>query len=191
MAAGSETRERILQEALILFARQGYEGARMEKIAAQVGINKASLYFHFKNKEDIFRELFGSILKGYSTKIRGLFLNTANIPARQCLADIYKGYLEYNWNNPEMDFWNRIYYLPPELMKSEIIQGTKETEAAFQQELTGVFSAAIDGGEVKPLDPKDMAKTFYYLLTCIGMSTEIMDFETGLKEMDALIEERK
>ena len=58
MGQGSVTKDRILQVALKLFAQHGFEGARMEKLAAEVGINKASLYFHFKSKEEIFQELF-------------------------------------------------------------------------------------------------------------------------------------
>lgn len=181
---GYDTRARILQEALALFARHGYEGAKVEKIAAGVGINKASLYFHFKGKEEIFRELFQDIVKEYSAKIKSLFLDASEKPTRQRLIAIYRGYLEYNLNNSEMDFWNRIYYLPPELMREEITGKTKEAEAVFQQELAVVFSTGIKRGEVKPLDPLHLAKTFYYLLTCIGMSTEIMDDEYGLREMD-------
>ncbi|MGN0708089.1 MAG: TetR/AcrR family transcriptional regulator [Faecalibacterium sp.] len=47
------TRERILEQALALFARSGYSGTSMSEIAAQVGVTKAALYRHFAGKEDI------------------------------------------------------------------------------------------------------------------------------------------
>ena len=63
MGQGADTKERIMQAALEEFSLHGFEGARMEKIASKVGINKASLYFYFKSKEQLFRELFDIIVK--------------------------------------------------------------------------------------------------------------------------------
>ena len=47
------TRERILIAAVDLFAEKGYSETTVRDIAAVVGINVASLYFHFKAKEDM------------------------------------------------------------------------------------------------------------------------------------------
>ncbi len=48
------TKERILTEALQLFARDGYEAVTVEQIAKAVGIKAPSLYKHYKSKQDIF-----------------------------------------------------------------------------------------------------------------------------------------
>lgn len=47
------TKERILDEALMLFSENGYDGTSVEQIAEKVGIKAPSLYKHFKGKEDI------------------------------------------------------------------------------------------------------------------------------------------
>ena len=47
------TKERILDEALMLFSENGYDGTSVEQIAEKVGIRAPSLYKHFKGKEDI------------------------------------------------------------------------------------------------------------------------------------------
>ena len=47
------TKDRILDEALTLFAENGYDGTGVEQIAEKVGIKAPSLYKHFKGKEDI------------------------------------------------------------------------------------------------------------------------------------------
>ena len=47
------TKERILDEALMLFSENGYDGTSVERIAEKVGIKAPSLYKHFKSKEDI------------------------------------------------------------------------------------------------------------------------------------------
>ena len=55
------TRQRILNCALDLFAQNGYSETSIRDIAFAVGINPASLYFHFASKE----ELLLAILEEY------------------------------------------------------------------------------------------------------------------------------
>ena len=50
----NNTKERILTEALRLFARDGYEAVSVSTIAGALGMTKGALYRHYKNKHDIF-----------------------------------------------------------------------------------------------------------------------------------------
>ena len=47
------TKERILETALTLFARNGYLGTSMSDIAGALGITKAALYKHYAGKQEI------------------------------------------------------------------------------------------------------------------------------------------
>lgn len=47
-------RQRIIEEATRLFVARGYHGISMREIAEAVGVSKAGLYYHFKDKEDLF-----------------------------------------------------------------------------------------------------------------------------------------
>ncbi len=49
-----DTKKRVFDAALILFARNGYEATSMVEIADAVGIKAPSLYAHFKNKQALF-----------------------------------------------------------------------------------------------------------------------------------------
>lgn len=49
-----DTRENILNTALRLFARDGYEAVSVSTIAGELGMTKGALYKHYKNKRDIF-----------------------------------------------------------------------------------------------------------------------------------------
>lgn len=51
------TRERILDVALELFTKQGYDKTSLRDIAERLGITKAALYYHFARKQDILLEL--------------------------------------------------------------------------------------------------------------------------------------
>jgi AcrR family transcriptional regulator len=54
---GAQTREQAQRIALELFTAQGYEATSLRQIAERLGINKASLYYHFPNKQAILRSL--------------------------------------------------------------------------------------------------------------------------------------
>lgn len=51
---GSQTRSAILAAAERTFALSGFAGARIDHIAARAGVNKALLYYYFKNKEGLY-----------------------------------------------------------------------------------------------------------------------------------------
>jgi len=51
------TRERILEAALDLFARQGFAGTSVRQLARAVGLRESSLYNHFASKEAIYHAL--------------------------------------------------------------------------------------------------------------------------------------
>ena len=53
----SVTKERILEAALNLFAREGYAGVSMADIAGELGITKGALYRHYAGKRDIFESI--------------------------------------------------------------------------------------------------------------------------------------
>ncbi|MCI3240366.1 TetR/AcrR family transcriptional regulator [Streptomyces spinosisporus] len=52
------TRQRIQDVALELFAEQGYEKTSLREIAERLDVTKAALYYHFKTKEEILVSIF-------------------------------------------------------------------------------------------------------------------------------------
>ncbi|MFE8949964.1 TetR/AcrR family transcriptional regulator [Streptomyces sp. NPDC007856] len=57
------TRQRIQDVALELFAEQGYEKTSLREIAERLDVTKAALYYHFKTKEEIIVSLFEDLTK--------------------------------------------------------------------------------------------------------------------------------
>lgn len=53
-ALSPEKRRQILEGAALIFARDGYEGASMSRIAAAAGVSKGTLYNHFESKAALF-----------------------------------------------------------------------------------------------------------------------------------------
>jgi AcrR family transcriptional regulator len=54
------TRERILEAARELFAKEGFEAVSMRKIAERIEYSPTAIYFHFKDKIALLRELCDS-----------------------------------------------------------------------------------------------------------------------------------
>ena len=58
------TEQTILQAAKKVFIQKGMEGARMQEIADEAGINKALLHYYFRSKDKLFEAIFqDAILK--------------------------------------------------------------------------------------------------------------------------------
>jgi TetR/AcrR family fatty acid metabolism transcriptional regulator len=52
-----ETRQRLLESALSVFARNGYERATVDEIVREAGFSKGAFYVHFESKDDLFWEM--------------------------------------------------------------------------------------------------------------------------------------
>ncbi|MFD5539549.1 TetR/AcrR family transcriptional regulator [Streptomyces sp. NPDC127079] len=63
------TRQRIQDVALELFAEQGYEKTSLREIAERLDVTKAALYYHFKTKEEILVSVFEDLTQPISDLI--------------------------------------------------------------------------------------------------------------------------
>lgn len=73
---------RILAEATGLFVARGYRGISMREIAEAVGISKAGLYYHFKDKEELFLAILTANLDTVAQIVRAACRQDASTRAR-------------------------------------------------------------------------------------------------------------
>ena len=64
------TKDKILQASIELFNQVGERQVTTNHIAAHLGISPGNLYYHFRNKEDIVRQIFKEYAKLLETKIK-------------------------------------------------------------------------------------------------------------------------
>lgn len=65
-----KTEDRILAAALTEFAEKGLEGARVDRIAALAGVNKAMIYYHFDSKDKLYQAVIRKHLGGVKSVIK-------------------------------------------------------------------------------------------------------------------------
>lgn len=94
--AGPPTRGVLLDAAARVFARHGYAGASVDRIAAAAGLSKGTFYWHFKTKEELFLTL---VEERIDAPARALMEVTRTTPAdtetaptvSRGLADLFAG----------------------------------------------------------------------------------------------------
>ena len=66
----------ILQAALVEFAQEGLAGARMDAIAEAAGVNKALLYYYFRDKDT----LYGAVLDSFFARLHDRIMSVCDRP---------------------------------------------------------------------------------------------------------------
>ncbi len=127
-----ETAQIILEKAHELFVEKGYERSSMREIAERVGISKAALYHHFKNKEEILFTLCVQAGEIVNEDMRMAIFRSESSHASireqliNILYDYTTGYLKHKNFNKVLFF--EIESLPPE--KRDIIVNYERTNVA-------------------------------------------------------------
>jgi len=71
-SAGGNSKQRILNASLREFAAFGFEGARVDRIAENAGINKAMIFYYFSSKQNLFRTVVSEVLLDYIPKVQNV-----------------------------------------------------------------------------------------------------------------------
>jgi AcrR family transcriptional regulator len=96
---GRDTRSRLRELALELFAEQGYEKTSLREIAERLGVTKAALYYYFKSKEDI----VASLVEDYVARLDELIAWGKEQPRTAgTRAEIVRRYLDVVQNGAEV-----------------------------------------------------------------------------------------
>ncbi len=80
--------ERVLETALLVFARYGYRKTSMEDVARAAGISRPGLYFYFASKQDLFRAAATHALEG-DVAAAGRCLSDTGRPLRDRLIEAF------------------------------------------------------------------------------------------------------
>ncbi|MFF8914894.1 TetR/AcrR family transcriptional regulator [Streptomyces sp. NPDC015032] len=88
------TRQRIQDVALELFAEQGYDKTSLREISERLDVTKAALYYHFKTKEDILVSIFDDLNRPIEELIEWGRGQPRTLETKQEILRRYSGALE-------------------------------------------------------------------------------------------------
>jgi TetR/AcrR family transcriptional regulator len=93
-----QSRAAILKAAVREFAREGVAGARTDAIARSARVNKALLYYYFKDKEAIYDAVLDEVFSGVRTAIHRALAQP--LPPRERLAAYVGAHFDYIASHP-------------------------------------------------------------------------------------------
>jgi AcrR family transcriptional regulator len=158
-----ETRRRLMDAAMQVWARHGYEACAVEAVAREAGLSKGAVYFHFRSKEDLLLEVVE--LQLWRDQQRVLELATAEGPLgglRRLLdpgrtlseaADPWPRLLQEFWSaaarNPQVAFrLQEMYRKRREILSRHLSEHFQTLGTALQMpsdEVCGLFMAVLYG----------------------------------------------
>lgn len=191
------TRASILKAALHEFAHLGLAGARVDVIARRARVNKQVLYYHFGNKEDLFRATLASV---YDHPFPGELIagDSTRPPSvdemRELISGLFKHFRNIEEGTSLIGHENRYHgkHLTPTLRKNirasvyPIIERIRSVLSRGQKD--GVFSSKLS---VDQLYLTLVAMSMFYFTHAYTLSA-IMDYDLlsdkAVKDWQATVE---
>lgn len=154
------TKERILDEALVMFAENGYKGANLRDLAARLGLSKSALYKHYESKEAIWNALLDR-MEAYYAEYFGSVENLPAVPdSCEELVRMAMGLIGFTANDPRI-------ILTRKLLTTEQFHDARVCRLAtkhFLEGTAGIFAKVFEGmmekGLLKKADPAMLAFSF-------------------------------
>lgn len=185
------TKERIVEKALELFAQQGYEAVSVAQIAQGVGIKAPSLYKHYRSKQDIFNAIIDEMAVRYDTQMKNMMLDGSD-PQKdiQAYRNIDVDTLVYMGKNLFLFFLqDKVLSQFRKLLTIEQYHNehlaTLYREQYFDSPLqyqSMLFAMLIQQGGMRECDPHVMAMHFYAPMYFLLMRCD----ETTYKEEEVM-----
>jgi AcrR family transcriptional regulator len=145
------TEEKILEAAKNVFVTKGMDGARMQEIADEAGINKALLHYYFRSKERLFEAIFSEIIKFAFPQISRIILSDAGIVTK--IEQFVDAYIDILIKHP---------FIPGFVMKelSRDPSGLFKLVVKYGLDPQPIFihiQEAMDRGEIIQMKPQHLA----------------------------------
>jgi TetR/AcrR family transcriptional regulator len=138
-ASGVATQDRILQEALALFARKGYDATSVREICEAAQITKPTLYHFYQSKEGVYQALVGGALDDFSRTVKAIVARRGE--ARERLCAVAGAYFAFARESPALTrFLFGLVHNPPS-------SAPLTDFPSFYEEITSQVSTIVSDGE--------------------------------------------
>jgi AcrR family transcriptional regulator len=180
--------EKILAAAKKVFVEKGLDGARIQEIADEAGMSKASLHYYYRSKQHLFDGIYMQVFSDVLPRIFGIFMS--DLPLREIIRNFFEMHIEFLKQNPSVSMFvmkeiNRVPHLLKKILTEKGVDILGVVNAKVQE--------AVDRGEIRPIRGEELILNMVSLSIFQFAGAPI--FKTIGKisdeDFDKLIEERK
>jgi TetR/AcrR family transcriptional regulator len=185
-----ESRAAILNAAVREFAQEGVAGARIEAIARSAGVNKALLYYYFKDKEAIYRAVLDEVFGGVRAAIHTAL--SQELSPRAKLASYICAHFDYIASNPLYPRIVQAEFLRAGRDPSRLQRIAKEYFRPVFLEISALLEAGAKRGDFRQVDPLHFIPSMISVIVFYFNTAPIMKLMTGSDPMSpARLAERR
>ncbi len=180
-----ESRAAILNAAVAEFAEHGIAGARTDAIARAAHVNKALLYYYFKDKDALYEAVLDHVFDGLRARVMPVL--ETDLPPRRKMLEYLGAYFDYIAANPRF----------PRVVQSEWMrtgEGTSRMQRVAQEYFRPIFEKVaeilregIRTGEFRDLNPLDFLPSVAAMIVFYFSAAPLMK---TLMKLDPLSDER-
>jgi TetR/AcrR family transcriptional regulator len=179
-----QSRAAILQAAVREFAREGVAGARTDAIARAAKVNKALLYYYFKDKEALYGAVLDQVFGGLVTHLEEVF--SRDLPPREKILAYAGAHFDYVASHP----------LYPRIVQGEMM-GVGRTRTNHLEKIVKRYFRPLFGriaevlkkgqfsGEFRPVDPLQFIPSMIAVIVFYFTSAPVMQLMIGTDPMSS------
>lgn len=170
----------------ILVAAESYgtsfDDVTMDEIAVATGVPRATLYYHFRSKEQVLAFLLSSMLGEIATSVEAAAAGGGDTRTR--LSNVVRAQLAAMAARPATSQLlvanlGRAGKLP------DIAAGM---DRAFQAPVRKLLGDGVDSGEIRPVDPEPTATAIFGAVTVVGLHSLMLHGHLDVgRSLDALV----
>jgi TetR/AcrR family transcriptional regulator len=174
-----QSRAAILQAAVREFSREGVAGARIDAIARSARVNKALLYYYFKDKEALYSAVLDQVFGGLTVAVNTAF--ALNVPPREKILAYVRAHFDYVAGHP----------LYPRIVQGEMMSagrnGSSQLDRIVKQyfrplasRLSQVLTEGMAAGDFRSVDPAQVVPSMISVIVFYFINAPAMRSMTGM-----------
>jgi AcrR family transcriptional regulator len=186
-----DTKEKIFDAAIELFAKKGFKGTSVREIASVLALTEGAIYRHFSSKDEILEQVFN-----YAERVLFTALPIEESMGRFQGQSIFRGMLEplpeLIGSDPYMRKITRILY--NEMNQNEkIVQHFMEYKNKTMHYTMDLFAKCMEIGTIRPCDLRSLSVIFnnfrseWAYQNFIIDQSESLDLEKIKRDLDDVI----
>jgi TetR/AcrR family transcriptional regulator len=180
-----ESRASILKAAVAEFAEHGIAGARTDAIARAAHVNKALLYYYFKDKDALYEAVLDHVFSGLRDRV--LPVLESNLPPRQKMLEYLGAYFDYIAANPRFPRVVQGEWMRSGAGAARMQRVAKEYFRPIFRKLVEVLREGIAAGKFRAVNPMDFLPSVAAVIVFYFTAAPLMK---TLMKKDPLSEER-